>query len=455
MKLQIIGRTLVARNRRLFGPWLACVLSAGFLYGGDWPVWLGPTGDNSSPETGWLKEWPESGPPRLFEKATGGGYSAVVVASGRLVLFHREGDELVVSCLGALDGAPAWSFRYPTDYVDRYGYSSGPRCSPLIDLASEPARVFTLGPKGVLYALDFATGKKLWRSDLQGDYDLPSNFFGVGAVPLLAGERLYVNLGGTDFDTGLTFAIDKSTGKVVWKTPSGGGAYAQARLAEIDGEPQLFVFHRTGMSCYHPESGKEKWRFLWHSRIYDSVNATTPVVASDLLFFSAAYNTGSTVLRVKKESYEVVWQDSRDSRDKALESHWSNVNLVDGYLYGFSGRHQPEGALSCVELATGKVRWRWRDYLGRGSMLYADAHFIALGERGDLALLKLDSEGHEELARVEDVLGSPAWSPPVLANGLLYLRDERKLVCMDLRVKAPALDSVKSQDAKKAASPEH
>ena len=437
MKRRIIGRTIAGRNSRLLGMGLAfCLSGAALLEADDWPVWLGPRGDNSSSETGWLKDWPESGPPRLFEKKIGGGYSTVVVASGRLILFHREQDELVVSCLGALDGVETWSFRYPTDYVDRYGYSGGPRCSPLIDQTSELSRVFTLGPKGVLHALDLATGNELWKTDLQGDHGLPPGFFGVGAAPLLAGDRLFVNLGGTDADTGLTFAIDKSTGNVVWKTPSGGGAYAAARLAEMDGAPQLFVFHRTGMSCYHPESGKEKWRFLWHARIYDSVNASTPVIADDLLFFSAAYNTGSAVLRVKKDSYELVWKDDRETREKALESHWSNVNLVDGFLYGFSGRHQPESALSCVELATGKVRWRWRDVLGRGSMLYADGHFIALGERGDLALLKLNPEQHEEIARVEGVLGYPAWTPPVLANGLLYLRDEEKLICMNLRVQA-------------------
>src|SRR6185369_4423961 len=75
----------------------------------------------------------------------------------------------------------------------------------------------------------------------------------------------------------------------------------------------------------------------------------------------------------------------------------------------------------------------WESYLGRGSMLYADGHFIALGERGDLALLKLSPKGHEEIRRVPGVMSYPSWAPPALANGLLYLRDERKLVCLDLR----------------------
>ena len=79
------------------------------------------------------------------------------------------------------------------------------------------------------------------------------------------------------------------------------------------------------------------------------------------------------------------------------------------------------------------VRWRWASYLGRGSLLWADGHAIALGERGDLALLRLGPEGHEELRHVQGALDWPSWTPPSLSDGILYLRDERRLVALDLR----------------------
>ncbi len=192
------------------------------------------------------------------------------------------------------------------------------------------------------------------------------------------------------------------------------------------------------MACFDPEQGKRKWDFPWHSRAVESVNATTPLVVGDVLFFTATYRTGGVALRVKKSSYEVLWKDDLRSRDKILDSHFSNVIHVGGYIYGFAGRHEPEGALHCVELATGKVLWRWRSYLGRGAMLYSDGHFIAQGERGDLVLLQLSPEGYEELRRVPRVLKWPAWAVPTVAHGLLYLRDEEKLVCMDLRPPSPA-----------------
>src|SRR5262245_919261 len=132
----------------------------------DWPCFLGPNWDGVSREKGWLKDWPESGPPRLFEKSIGEGFSPPVVAAGPLILFHRVKDEERVENLEALSGRVEWTSGYPTDYRDRYGYNGGPRGAPLIDLpAGGEARVYTVGPKGVLQALELAGGKLAWRRD--------------------------------------------------------------------------------------------------------------------------------------------------------------------------------------------------------------------------------------------------------------------------------------------------
>ena len=410
---------------------------AATLSADDWPQWLGPTGDSVSRETGWLKDWPDEGPPRLFEKPIGEGYSAVSIAFGHLLLYHRVKDENRLESRHPETGVQNWTYTEATDYVDRYGYSGGPRPQPLVhrDKDSGEALVFVLDPTGVLVCVDLKKGEKRWRLDLRSEFKLQRNFFGDGAAPIIDGKHLIINLGGTDTGTGFTFALEKLSGKIVWKSPTDGGGYAAGRTAEIDGSRHLLIFHRGGMSCLDPADGRERWKFPWRSRIYDSVNAATPVIVDDLLFFSAAYRTGGVLLRVKKDSFEKVWQDSLSSREKIIATHWSTANYLDGHLYGFSGRHEGGSDLRCVELTTGKVKWKWESYLGRGAMIYSDGHFIAVGERGDLSLLKLSPAGHQELRRVPRVLRHPAWTPPTLANGLLYLRDEHKLVCMDLRVK--------------------
>lgn len=417
----------------MLAPLLAVTALMGQVHAADWPFWLGLQYDGTFAETGWRKDWPESGPPRLFEIPVGIGYSSVAVADGNLILFHRIRNELHVDNLDPETGKRKWRYSYPTNFRDPYGYSAGPRCCPLIDLSTQPRRVFTLGSKGVLMALNLDTGEKLWGHELKREHNLPPNFFGVGAAPFLHGDRLYLNLGGTQRGSGLTFAFNKAAGTIAWKQPTGGGSYAAARIAKIDGADQLFIFHRTGMTCFDPADGRKRWEFPWMSRTHESVNAATPVIVDDIVFFSATYRTGGVALSVSKDSYELLWKDDLNSREKSLDTHWCTSIHVDGYLYGFSGRHEPGSTLRCVDLKTGKVEWSWESYLGRGALLYSDGHFIGLGERGDLTLLQLTPTGHKELRRVPDVLAYPAWTVPTVSNGLLYLRDEEKLICMDLR----------------------
>ncbi len=407
----------------------------------DWPRWLGPDYDGVSKETGWLKQWPEDGPPRLWSREIGLGYSGIIVVKGRVVLFHRIDDENHLDCLDAKTGERRWRYSYETDYTDRYGYSAGPRCCPEV----HEDVVYTLDPDGDLHAIDFETGKRRWNVDLRKRHGIPQNFFGTGATPLIDKGVIYFHLGGVGFvpgrrvRDGFAFALDAGTGKTIWKTRTDGGSYSAPTIARIDGARHLFVFHRGGMSDLDPRTGKQRWKYDWHSRVHESVNAMTPLVVDDILFFSATYRTGSVCLRIKKDSYEELWKDDLTKRGRILDIHWSPVSYLDGHIYAFSGRNEPDAVFKCVELATGKVKWEWSSYLLRGSMIYSDGHFIALGEWGDLALLKLDPTGHTELARLRRVLRRPAWTVPTLSGGLLYLRDEHTILCMDLRgKKAPA-----------------
>ena len=122
--------------------------------------------------------------------------------------------------------------------------------------------------------------------------------------------------------------------------------------------------------------------------------------------------------------------------------------LLDGSLYAFSGRNEPDATLRCVELNTGKLLWsrdeRWRGHppqgvkaqppvFGRGSLIHADGKLIALGEGGLLGLFNPNRERCEEISRWQvPSLHFPCWAGPVLANKKLYLRSEDRLVCLDM-----------------------
>src|SRR5256885_5853830 len=125
--------------------------------------------------------------------------------------------------------------------------------------------------------------------------------------------------------------------------------------------------------------------------------------------------------------------------------HWSAPIYLDGFLYGFSGRNEPDAHFRCVEFKTGKLMWdrdeRWRPHstpqpevFGRGSCMLVDGKLIAIGEGGLLGLFKPNAQKVEEVSRWQVTqLHHPCWAAPVLSDRKLYLRSEDHLICLDLR----------------------
>jgi outer membrane protein assembly factor BamB len=388
--------------------------------GADWPQFLGPTRNGASPETGLLKTWPQKGPPVVWQRDIGEGYSGPVIAGGRLVLFHRVGDEEVVECLDAAAGKAHWKAATPTSYVDSFGKGNGPRATPLI----RGGKVYTLGADGLLQCLTLDEGKKVWQRELHKDYEVRKGFFGVATSPLVEGNLLVVNVGGRG-GAGIV-AFDKDSGKEAWKATDHDASYSSPVAATIDGVRHLLFFTREGVVSLNPADGAVRFSRRWRARIDASVNAAAPVVVGDLVFVTASYRTGALLLRVKKDGAEEVWKS-----DNVLSSHFTTPVYHAGHLYGFDGRQETGTRLRCVELKTGKVALTKAGF-PCGPIIVADGHLIILSEDGELVLVEAASDAYREKARAR-VLGGTCRAGLALADGRLYGHDGRKLVCWKLK----------------------
>jgi outer membrane protein assembly factor BamB len=399
----------------------ALVLTICFLglIAADWPQFLGPQRNGTSTETGLLRSWDEKGPPILWQREIGEGYSAPVVAGERLILFQRVGDEEIVECLDAASGKEIWKHRDATNYRDQLGKGDGPRSTPLI----AGQHVYTLSPGGRLQCLRLTDGENVWQRELLRDFNVPRSFFGVGTSPILEGGRLVVNVGSRN--AGIV-AFDKDSGKEVWKATQDGASYSSPIAADIDGVRHVVFFTRQGIVSLDPTSGYVRFSKRWRSRIDASVNAATPVMVDDGLFFTACYDTGAILLRAKKDGIEEVWSNNR-----SLSCHFSTPIYHEGYLYGFDGRQESGTEFRCVEAKTGKVHWSQEGF-GCGSMILAEGNLIVLSESGDLVLVECKSDKYREKARAT-VLSGPCRAHMALANGRLYARDNGKLVCWNLK----------------------
>ncbi len=414
--------------------------------GSDWPRFLGPTGDSVSTEKGIVTPWPKAGPRVVWDMKLGSGYAAPTVSRGRLFVFDRVRNHCRLNCVNSESGELLWAFEYQTEYVDSYGYNNGPRCSPIVD----GERVYLYGPEGMLHCVRATDGKLIWKLDAQAEYGVVQNFFGVGSTPVVEGDLLLVQVGGSpkgsdevDFGrlkgngSGLV-AFDKYTGKVKYKTTDELASYASPVLATIDKRRWCFLFARGGLVGLDPATGKVDFRYPWRAKILESVNASNPVVVGDKVFISETYGPGAALLKVKPGACEEVWTDAEKGRDdKSMQCHWNTPIYVDGNLYGCSGRHEGNAELRCIEFATGKVRWSQAD-LTRTSLLLVDGHFVCLAEDGTLSLLKVDPKKYDVVSSVvlldgrRPLLQKPCWAAPVLAHGLLYLRGADRLVCLEL-----------------------
>lgn len=404
--------------------WSSSILVAAALAAGaradDWPQFLGPHRNGASSETG-VKAWSEAGPKVLWSRDVGPGYAGPVIAAGRLILFHRVGDEEVVECLDAADGRSIWKAGYPTAFTDDFRKGNGPRATPTI----AGGKVVTFGADGWLHAFDFETGKKLWGRDLTKEYRVPESFFGVGSSPLVVSERVLVNVGGKD--AGIV-AFELENGKELWKATSDGASYASPVLATVDGVKQAVFFTRQGVAIVVPENGAVRYQTRWRARIDASVNAATPLILGDTAFFSTSYDTGALLLKLGKNGAVKLWDT-----DELMTNHYNTSIHKDGFLYGLHGRQEGPGpSFRCAELKSQKVMWDQPRY-GCASMILAGDKLILLTERGELVLVTATPQAYRELARSQVLSAAPCRAQIALADGRLYARDQQKLKCMDVK----------------------
>jgi outer membrane protein assembly factor BamB len=411
----------------------------------DWPQFLGPLGTGVSPEKGVFSLWPAAGLRVVWQKAIGTGYGPPVVSRGRLYVFDRKGDRARLRCHHSETGESIWTFEYPTSYEDYYGYNNGPRSGPMVD----GERVYIYGAEGMLHCVRAADGTLVWRVDTRKRFGVVQNFFGVGSAPVIEGDLVIVPVGGSPPASGEfpsldqkgngsgVVAFDKHTGQVRYQVTDELASYASPVLATIQHRRWCFVFARGGLIGMDPATGKLAFHFPWRARVLESVNASNPVVVDDLVFISEAYGPGSALLKVRPGGFEVLWSDADSREHKRMQCHWNTPIYHDGFLYGCSGRHLENAELRCVELASGKVCWRQPD-LTRASLLMVDGHFLCMGEDGMLRLLRVNPKRYEEVSRLEGeregrpFFRYPCWAAPILAHGLLYIRDRDRLVCLEL-----------------------
>lgn len=388
---------------------------------GDWPAWRGPRRDARSDETGLLGSWPESGPKLLWKaEGLGEGFSTPSVAGNLVFLMgNKEGQEWVLAVDRTNDGAGVWAV--PTGPVRGNGGGyPGPRSTPTID----GNRVYALGLNGDLLCLDAHSGDRHWRHDLLGEFSGRPGGWGYCESVLIDDEWVVCTPGGQQ---ATMLALLKSNGKPVWQATFGDtAAYASLIAIEVDGQKQYVQFTAQGVVGVSADDGGLLWRY--DKPANGTANCATPVSAHNSVFAASSYGVGGGLVHLEKNREK--WEANEVYFTVEMKNHHGGLVLIDGYLYGCDD----PGILRCLDFNTGKALWQNRS-CGKCSLLYADGLLYCRSEQGLVSLVAATPKGFELKGRFQqpDRSDKNAWPHPVIAGGRLYLRDQDKLFCYDLK----------------------
>jgi outer membrane protein assembly factor BamB len=382
----------------------------------DWPQWLGPTRDGAIP--GKLGTW--TGDLKgVWRQPVGEGNSSPVVAGG-LVFLHskvKDKDAEIIQARDAKTGELKWEKSYDRPAFKPF-FGEGPRGTPTV----HDGFVYTFGNTGILVCWEAATGNKVWQAETLADPKKDNLKFGLSASPLVVGDVVVVQRGGGG-SKGLR-AYDRKTGKEAWSAGADAASYAAPVVLGGD-IVALTGAHLTALT----PAGQLKWKFPFVDILNES--STTPIKAGDL-YVAASVTAGAVGVRVTekdgKPTPEAAWKNAN------LTCYFSTpVPVGKAHLFVVTGSiSNPSVVLRCVETATGKEVWN-KPNIGKyhAALLRDEAGTILMhSDDGSLRLLAPNVTKYEELAKSKGC--GPTWAHPAVADGKLYVRDDKEVICLEL-----------------------
>ncbi len=390
---------------------------------GEWPQFLGPQRNGISRETGLLDTWPTDGPKEVWRVKGGVGMSGLVISGGKMITMVQDQAKQFVLALDALTGKQLWKTAVGPAYRNAQG--AGPRATPAIvgDM------VYTFSGEGILSALKFGDGSLVWKHDTVKELGGKIATYGMACSPLVVDNRVIVTVGAPNATVVAYHAV---TGKRGWKAGGDRAGYSSPAFLTLGGRPQLVVFTGQSVLGIGHKSGATLWRYPYKTTF--DCNIATPIAYKDKLFISSGEDHGCALLALTAtgDKFEIKETWKSQGKGSVMRNGWQTSILWDGHLYGMDnvGPASPITHLNCVEIATGKLIWQKKRF-GNGNLIAADGKLILTTMKGELVFVRITPKGYEEIGRSK-LIGTTRQAA-ALSNGRLYLRDDREILCVDVR----------------------
>lgn len=427
MKTKVLHATFIA---------ILLIMICSTISAQDWPQFLGPDRNHTSPQKGLLKSWPETGPEVLWSVDVGTGFGGPVVKDGKVYFLDRD-DEVgdIMRCFNLQTGEELWKFAYNSPGAVPF---PGSRSVPIV----EDKYVYSCGLNGDLYCFDITTRQPVWNKNVWKDFggnNIP--MWAISQCPIIYKDLLIVASQGPDAGV---VAYNKLTGDVKWKTPKiGNTSYVSPKILKLHGEDHVVWVASSTNSFTDREASPTKGNvvgidpkngeILWNYADWEcAISVPCPVDAGDnKLLIVGGYDRGATMIQVNKNP-DGRFDTSEIFTTLEFGDQTKPPLLLDGYFYAMYRTNQKRDGLVCMDM-NGNIMWKTmrEPNFDRGSMILADGLLIATDGLNSLYLIEPNSKGFKQIAKADMFTGGTQnWAPMALADGKLLIRDQTKMLCL-------------------------
>ncbi len=401
---------------------------------GDWPGLRGPGQDGIAIGETLAETWPVSGPPILWSRDLGQGYSSFAVVGDLAYTQYQNALGQYVICLERDTGQTVWETRVGAPY-ELVGIYPGPRSTPAVFKGA----VYYTTPDGEVGSLDAGTGTRRWSKPLQEGLKGSGTEFGYAASPIIADQRLYLPVGGPRASV---VALAIPSGEVAWQSGSEPASYCSSYPVTLKGQPLLVSYLQNHLVIQDRTTGRQ----LWQTELsvgYDE-HSCMPVYREPILVVSAPFQAGSTAYQlewkptdpaqpssaVPELSVKQLWHQPKFSHDV------DSATVVGETIYGFDVRdpqskaHRPSrGEFRAVNITDGKILWSTKA-LGQSNIVAVGNDLLLLNDAGELIRIRADATQSIERGRVKLFEDEVCWTPPALSSGVLLVRSHSRAIAV-------------------------
>ena len=410
----------------------------------DWPAWRGPTALGLGHEKNLPLQWSATENVKWRVALPEAGNSTPIVSRGRVFVTQAVGDRRTLMCFDRADGKLLWQ-QGVTAAEKEPTHATNPYCSgsPVTD----GERVITSFASDGLFCYDH-DGKELWR---RTDLGKQIHIWGGAASPAIHGDLCYLNFG--PGETTYLLAVDKRTGRTVWKheEPTGYGkppsadvrvsasskgskkhkdsvatdigSWSTPVIMQVDGRDELLLSWPRRLAAYDPKSGRE----LWSCAGLNPLVYSSPIFADGVIVSMGGFS--GSALAVRAGGRGEITASHRLWHHPRTKQRIGSAVIHEGHIY----IHNDPGIAECFELRTGKLVWEER-LKGPGraqqnwsSVMLANGNCYTITQGGDCFVFKASPKF--ELVAVNP-LGERSNSSIVASDGELFIRTHQALWCI-------------------------